>query len=75
MTSGIPVGLCQVCRFARRIESRRGSTFWLCERSTTDARFPRYPPLPVLACIGFASARLTGAEPPPILPATTEDGL
>ena len=30
------------------IQTARGSTFRLCERSTTDPRFPRYPNLPVL---------------------------
>jgi hypothetical protein len=37
---------------AHRIESARGSTFWRCRLSETDARFPRYPALPVLACTG-----------------------
>jgi hypothetical protein len=36
----------------RRIESDRGSTFYLCERSATDAGFPKYPRLPVLRCAG-----------------------
>jgi hypothetical protein len=27
--------------------------FWLCERSKSDARFTKYPPLPVLACMGY----------------------
>jgi hypothetical protein len=38
---------------ARVVESRRGSRFWLCSRSRTDPRFPRYPPLPVVRCIGY----------------------
>jgi hypothetical protein len=29
------------------------STFYRCRRSFTDARFPKYPPLPVLTCVGF----------------------
>ena len=37
----------------RRIESDRGSIFYLCERSATDARFPKYPRLPVLQCVGY----------------------
>ncbi|HSJ31160.1 MAG TPA: hypothetical protein VK933_06985 [Longimicrobiales bacterium] len=48
-----PVGLCATCRHARIIESRRGSRFWLCSRSRVDARFPRYPPLPVVRCAGY----------------------
>jgi hypothetical protein len=48
-----PPGLCGTCRHSRIVETRRGSTFRLCERSATDARFPRYPSLPVLACVGY----------------------
>jgi hypothetical protein len=51
------VGLCLTCRFSRVIVSDRGSRFYFCERSKTDPRFPKYPPLPVVACAGF--------EPPP----------
>ena len=47
------VGLCADCRFMRRVESDRGSIFYLCERSATDARFPKYPRLPVLQCAGY----------------------
>jgi len=50
------VGLCAACAHARVVESRRGSRFWLCRRSFTDPVFPRYPPLPVLACPGFDPA-------------------
>lgn len=35
------------------ITSARGSRFYLCERSRTDARYPRYPRLPVLTCAGY----------------------
>jgi hypothetical protein len=37
----------------RRIESDRGSTFYRCELSATDPKFPKYPRLPVLHCRGF----------------------
>jgi hypothetical protein len=46
-------GLCATCRHGRRIDTARGSTFWLCRRSATDPRYPRYPALPVQACPGF----------------------
>ncbi len=46
-------GLCGSCRWARRVVSGRGSVFWMCERSLGDARFRKYPPLPVLACPGY----------------------
>jgi hypothetical protein len=47
------VGLCARCTFTRRIVSSRGSTFYRCELSSVDVRFPRYPPLPVVVCAGF----------------------
>jgi len=46
-------GLCQDCVHARRIESDRGSVFFLCQLALTDARFPKYPRLPVLTCSGY----------------------
>ena len=54
-TQAIPptAGLCARCVHARLVVSGRGSRFVLCERSRTDRRFPRYPPLPVMACAGF----------------------
>jgi hypothetical protein len=47
------VGLCADCQFAQRIQSARGSIFFLCERSRTDPAFPKYPRLPVLQCVGY----------------------
>jgi hypothetical protein len=47
------VGLCSLCVHARRVESGKGSRFWLCELSRQDPRFPKYPPLPVVECAGF----------------------
>jgi hypothetical protein len=50
------VGLCAVCRHARRQETARGSVFWRCLRAEDDPRFTRYPRLPVVACPGFERA-------------------
>lgn len=47
------IGLCADCRFMRLVESARGSKFYLCERSATDPKFPKYPRLPVLQCGGY----------------------
>jgi len=47
-----PAGLCEHCRWARIIRTPR-SAFWLCARSREDARFERYPRLPMLSCPGF----------------------
>ncbi len=46
-------GLCGACHHSRRIRTRGGSEFRLCERSVNDPRFARYPALPVLLCAGF----------------------
>jgi hypothetical protein len=46
------VGLCADCRFARVVESSRGSRFYLCLRAETDPLFRKYPRLPVLQCSG-----------------------
>lgn len=46
-------GLCADCVHARHVKSDRGSTFFLCELSTRDPRFPQYPRLPVLSCEGY----------------------
>ncbi|MBX7166324.1 MAG: hypothetical protein K1X74_08230 [Pirellulales bacterium] len=51
--TGVPVGLCAGCRHARRVETGRGSTFYLCGRSQHDPRYPKYPRLPMLDCAGF----------------------
>jgi hypothetical protein len=51
--SAAQVGLCAGCLHARRIESGKGSTFWMCGLHASDARFPKYPRLPVLVCSGF----------------------
>jgi len=61
-TVRLGIGLCADCRFMRRIESDRGSTFYLCERSATDARFPKYPRLPVLQCIGYEPSGLPSSS-------------
>jgi hypothetical protein len=55
-------GLCKVCRHHAWIRSGRGSLFLRCNLSFSDPRFPKYPPLPVLVCDGFA--RGDGEERP-----------
>ena len=47
------VGLCSGCLHMREIRSDRGSTFYMCQLSATDPRFPKYPRLPVLQCLGY----------------------
>jgi hypothetical protein len=49
-------GLCARCQHLRRVQSQRGSVFYMCRRSATDSNFPKYPPLPVLICPGYEPA-------------------
>jgi GrpB-like predicted nucleotidyltransferase (UPF0157 family) len=56
-------GLCANCLHARRIESARGSVFFLCELSLTDPRFPKYPRLPVISCSGYATEKIRRPDP------------
>jgi hypothetical protein len=56
-------GLCAICRHARRIVSGKGSAFWMCELAKDDARFRRYPRLPVIECTGFEAPNTTDAGP------------
>ena len=48
-------GLCADCLHARRIESDRGTKFYLCELAAVDPAYRKYPALPVLRCSGFAN--------------------
>jgi uncharacterized protein YciI len=40
----------------RATTTRRESTFFRCARAESDARFVKYPPLPVRACPGYEDA-------------------
>jgi uncharacterized protein YciI len=51
-------GLCLTCRWKRAVLNRRGSVFFRCARADSDARYVRYPPLPVLTCPGYEGAML-----------------
>jgi hypothetical protein len=49
-----PAGLCNSCVNQRVVRTTRGSVFSLCQRSKAEPdRFPRYPRLPVTACVGY----------------------
>ncbi len=49
----MPVGLCENCKNVEIIANRRGSRFYLCTLAAHDARFSKYPRLPVLSCEGY----------------------
>ena len=46
-------GLCATCQHMKCTVTKRGSSFYLCLRSQTDASFRKYPPLPVTQCRGY----------------------
>jgi hypothetical protein len=52
----VRVGLCARCTHVHIVENRRGSRFYRCRLADVDPAFPRYPPLPVLLCPGYARA-------------------
>jgi len=52
-----PAGLCDTCRHQKLIRTGRGSVFSMCLLSREDARFPKYPRVPVLECSGYRSGR------------------
>ncbi len=54
------VGLCASCEHTRIVRSDRGSVFYQCKRSATDARYPEYPHLPVLRCQGYEAEDTCG---------------
>ncbi len=63
MTNPAAVGLCLTCRWMRVVTNRQGSTFFRCTRAEIDARFVRYPPLPVVHCAGYETrSSESGAE-------------
>jgi hypothetical protein len=49
-----PAGICEGCRHVHVVTSARGSVFLRCLLHDIDPRFPKYPPLPVTQCSGFA---------------------
>ncbi len=46
------VGLCATCRYSEQVPGR-AAIYYLCARSRTDPRFPKYPNLPVITCSGY----------------------
>jgi hypothetical protein len=47
------LGLCPSCQHVRIVQSERGSTFYLCRRASTEPRYSKYPPQPVVSCPGY----------------------
>ncbi len=54
----VDAGLCASCKRCKRIESARGSVFFLCRAPG----LPKYPPLPVLTCAEHEPRSSEGAS-------------
>ncbi len=53
MNTSPSAGLCNSCAHQRPVPTAR-TMYSLCGLAADDRRFPRYPPLPVSRCSGFA---------------------
>jgi hypothetical protein len=53
--------LCETCAWMREIVTPKGSRFLLCELSTANAAYAKYPGQPVIWCQGFEK-RAEGEE-------------
>jgi hypothetical protein len=49
--------LCEYCRHMKEVVSGKGSRFLLCQKSVADNRFRKYPPQPVVKCVGFENKK------------------
>jgi hypothetical protein len=56
------VGLCSLCEYVRLVKGNGTSVFYLCEMAFRDARFRKYPALPVARCDGFKPREAETAE-------------
>jgi hypothetical protein len=49
--------LCEYCRHMKEVVPGKGSRFLLCQKSVADNRFRKYPPQPVVKCVGFENKK------------------
>jgi hypothetical protein len=53
----VPTGLCDSCVHQKVVRNTRGSAFSMCLRSRSEPdRYPKYPRLPVRACVGYLTS-------------------
>ena len=45
--------LCETCNSMREVVTPKGSRFLLCQLSTANADYPKYPRQPVVRCEGY----------------------
>jgi hypothetical protein len=69
------IGLCWNCEYARHVEGKESTVYFLCERSLTDSTFPKYPRLPILRCSGYVNSQRAEHHEPSVgtVPATTKE--
>jgi hypothetical protein len=48
--------LCESCRWIREVTTAR-SRFLLCELAKTNAAYTKYPPQPVVRCVGHEQTK------------------
>jgi hypothetical protein len=56
------IGLCGRCVHIRAQDTKRGAVFYRCARADEDDRFMRYPPIPIVRCLGFE--KRSDVQPP-----------
>ncbi len=49
--------LCEFCQHMKEVVSGKGSRFLMCQKSVGDNRFAKYPPQPVVKCVGFEKTK------------------
>lgn len=52
----LDAGLCLSCRHALIRPTKKGTVYLRCGLAAVDDRFPKYPRLPVVSCLGFEPA-------------------
>ncbi len=45
--------VCEFCLHTKEVISGKSSRFLMCQKSSVDKRFAKYPPQPVIRCDGF----------------------
>ncbi len=45
--------LCATCIHCKEVVSGKGSRFLFCKKSEKDRRFHKYPPQPIIRCVGY----------------------
>jgi hypothetical protein len=53
VSAGPRGGLCPECAHVKLVPGSNGNTYLLCRLASSDPRLRRYPPQPVVRCVGF----------------------